>query len=183
MEKTVLVVWADGMEEIEAVTPVDLLRRAGVKVIVAGVTSLAMVGSRGIGLQADICLRDAPMDVDALILPGGKAGSDNLAASQDLRSRIKYQNNAGKFIAAICAAPALVLSPTGILDGRQATCYPGFEEHFTAEVRFVAERVVKDGHIITSRGPGTAFDFALALIRELVGETVEKEIGRGTLHY
>ena len=182
MGKTALVVWADGTEEIEAVTPVDILRRAGVQVIVAGVTHQDIKGANGIGFKADICLKDVPLDVDALILPGGKLGSDNLAASKDLRARIQYQNDAGKILAAICAAPALVLSPTGVLDGKHATCYPGFEEHFKAEVLFESERVVKDGHIITSRGPGTAFDFALALVKELVGETVEKEIGRGTLY-
>jgi protein deglycase len=164
-----LVVLAPGFEEIEAVTPIDVLRRAGVSVTVAGLSSLHVTGSHGIILTADILLSDVSAEYDALVLPGGQPGADNLAASAVLKERILRMHSRGKTIAAICAAPAVVLSPLGILTGKKATGFPGMEDEFAAGITLVDAPVVVDGNIITSRGAGTAMEFALALVKTLTG--------------
>ena len=165
---TALLVLAPGFEEIEAVTPIDVLRRAGVEVVGAGVEGTRVEGAHGIVIEADTTLADAP-EADVLILPGGLPGAQHLRESPAVQARLEAQRAAGKRIAAICAAPALALTPSGVLDGKQATCYPGFEERFGETTTFRADRVVVDGDLTTSRGPGTALEFALSLVEQLVG--------------
>lgn len=170
MAKTVVIILAEGFEEVEAVAPIDVLRRGGVRVTIAGVSERIVKSSRGIGIQADILLQDYQELPDAVILPGGLPGATNLAKAPEVAPFIKRMNKAGKIVAAICAAPAAVLAPTGILDGKKATCYPGCESDFSKATISSKDRVVVDGHIITSQGPGTALEFSLAIIRQLCGE-------------
>ena len=170
MLKTALVILAEGFEEVEAIAPVDVLRRAGVRITIAGVTDLQVKSSRKIGIEADILLRDLVEMPDAVILPGGIPGATNLAKSVEVTELVKKMNAAGKIVAAICAAPAAVLAPLGILDGRKATCYPGCESDFSKRTVHSKERVVVDGNIITSQGPGTALEFALVIAARLVGQ-------------
>ncbi|MDD4909615.1 MAG: DJ-1/PfpI family protein [Candidatus Omnitrophica bacterium] len=173
MPKKAIVILAEGFEEIEAVTPIDVLRRAGVDVIAAGLTDVKIKGSRGLVVVADKKLEESGTDFDACVLPGGSLGAKNLAASDKVRSLLIKMNQEGKIIAAICAAPALVLIPTGILKGKAATCYPGMQDSFGKNTAYKEDDVVVDGNIITSRGPATALSFALAIAEKLCGkETV-----------
>ena len=169
MAKSVLVVLAEGFEEIEAVTPIDVLRRAGLEVTTAGVSQRDVTGAHGIQVKADLVLGEFKGTPDAVVLPGGMPGAKNLSESPELARLLAKMNQEGKLIGAICAAPALVLSKIGLLDGRKATCYPSFEKNFSSKTTFSEARVVRDGHVITSRGPGSALEFALELVKELVG--------------
>lgn len=179
--KTVLVVLAEGFEEIEAITPIDVLRRAGLEVTTVGVGGREVTGSHGITVVADTTIREIAELPDAIVLPGGMPGAENLSRSGALRDLLKRMNDDGRPIGAICAAPAVALAPTGILDGRTATCYPGFENHFGKAIVFSDDRVVADGNVITSRGPGTALEFSLALAASLAGADTEKEVSQRML--
>ena len=180
MVKRALVVLAEGFEEIEAIAPIDILRRAGVRVTVAGLNELRIKSSRSFGVQADILLKDLAEEMDAVILPGGMPGATHLARSGELGALVKKMNKEGKIVAAICAAPASVLAPLGILDGKKATCYPGCEADFSGKTLYSEEPVVVDGNVITSRGPGTALEFSLEIVRRLVSqemvETLRKKM-------
>ena len=169
MKKTILLA-AEGFEEVECLTVVDLLRRAG---IICEIVSLSgnetVTGSHGIRVYADSTLSSLhPDTVDAVILPGGMPGTTNLAEDGRVLSLLREAHIAGKLIAAICAAPT-VLARAGLLSGVHATCYPGLEDKLGDAVISDGE-VVRDGSIITSRGVGTAIPFALALIRYLISE-------------
>lgn len=168
MSKTAVVVLAEGFEELEAVAPIDILRRAGVRVTIAGAGSKNIKSSRDMGVQAERLLEEIKDLPDAVILPGGLPGATNLAKAAGLAVFLKKMNEAGKLIAAICATPAVVLAPLGLLDGKKATCYPGCERDFSSKTVHSKERVVKDGNLITSQGPGTAIEFSLEIVRELV---------------
>ena len=174
----IVVLLAEGFEEIEAVTPIDILRRAGISVITVGINGTAIKGSHGIILTADTTIEDLSGNIDispyGVIIPGGMPGSVNIAESRTACSFITGINNKSGLIAAICAAPALVLSPLGILNGKSATCYPGCETSFSDKVLFSENNVVMDGNIITSRGAGTASEFALAIIRYLIDDKTAK---------
>lgn len=174
--KKVLIILAEGFEEIEAVTPIDVLRRAEIEVTVAGVSGKEVTGSHGIKISADISLEEYHGTPDAVVLPGGMPGAKNLSESRKVSEIVKKLNNEKKIVAAICAAPALALSPTGILNGKKATCFPGMEENFPSSVRFSEDRVVGDGNIITSRGAGTAMEFSLKLVEQLVGLEKAKDL-------
>lgn len=178
----VVVFLAEGFEEVEAVTPIDYLRRSGVEVLVAGIGSLSPVGARGICIQADVQADNLSGEFDGVVLPGGMPGSENLAASVDVARITKRIMLNGGMVAAICAAPAVVLGGFGLLSGRNFTCYPGFERK-VREGNFLAERVVVDGNLITSRGAGTAGDFSIALIRHLVGDAEADEIAKAVILY
>ena len=170
MKKKVLIVLADGFEELEAVAPIDVLKRAGLEVTIAGLDKSNIESARGLKILTDSKLDDIKGEFDCLILPGGGEGAENLAKSLKLKSLIKDMYNRGKLIAAICASPVLVLSPTGILKGKKATCYPGVEKEFSPDVKFVNENIVVDGNIVTSRGPGTALLFGLKIVEILIGK-------------
>ncbi len=167
--KSALIILADGFEEIEAVTVIDLLRRADIDVNVAGLTGKYVTGAHKIAVMADAELRPAmTREYDMLILPGGGPGTAALAASHEVLELVRRYDGKKAYIAAICAAPT-VLAKAGIMDGHTVTSYPGTENAFDGEF-YKTEPVVVSGHIITSRGPGTAADFSLELVKILAGE-------------
>jgi len=169
MQKKVLVVLADGFEEVEALTPVDYLRRAGAHVTVAGLGSATVRGSHSIPVVCDCLLSGTPQDGwDAVVLPGGMPGASNLASSEDVKSRIMSTFGAGGLVCAICASPAVVLGPLGILEGRKAVCYPGMDE-YAPKVHFLSSKVITDTNIITARGAGCAQEFAFEIVSALYG--------------
>ncbi len=176
MAKTAIVLLAEGFEEIEALAPVDVLRRAGIRVTIAGVDASTVKSSRGVSVGTDMLLDQVIELSDAVIVPGGMPGSTNLARSEKVSEFLKKMNESRKLIAAICAAPAVVLAPLGILDGKKATCYPGCEADFTPGTRYSAESVVTDGNVITSQGPGTALAFSLAIVEALAGTAMVKTL-------
>lgn len=176
MEK-VLVLLAEGFEEMEATISIDMLRRAGLDVIVASVSDSEIVkGSRKIKIQADIILEDLEELPDAIVLPGGMPGAENLAKSEKVNELLKKMDEENKLIASICASPPVVLAPLGLLDNKKATCYPGSEEKFNDTTISMDKKVVVDDNIITSQGPGTAFYFALEIIKYLVGDDKANEV-------
>ncbi len=181
MKRKAIIVFAPGFEEIEAVTPADILRRAEVRVELVGLETEEVEGAHGIAFRMDRTLGESE-DADAIVLPGGLPGAEHLANSKRLVRILKQQLAAGRIVAAICASPGLVLGKHGIADGRRATCYPGFEKHFGSSTTTVDDAVVKDGNLMTSRGPGTAFAFGLALARELAGEETLARLSTAMLY-
>ena len=181
MPKQVLVPIANGTEEIEAVCIIDVLRRAGAAVTVASVQTLQVTASRGTKLVADRLIstcRDETYDL--IVLPGGMPGVEHLRDSKELAAMLKRQKRDGRLYAAICAAPVVVLQHYGLLTGRRATCHPDFA-HQLENDEVVEHRVVVDGQCVTSRGPGTAIEFALKLVELLYGEHEAQEIGQHML--
>ncbi len=168
MKKRILLAMADGFEEIEAIAPADILRRAGYEVILAGVTGLEVTGAHDIVVKCYQMIEELDTNFDAIILPGGGLGAKNLADSWALNEKLLMIANNGAIVAAICAAPAVVLYPAGLLEGRKAVCYPGSEVN-APNFEFGEERVCVDGNIITSRGPGCAMEFGLAIVEKLSG--------------
>ena len=167
--KKVVVFLADGFEEIEGLTVVDLLRRAGVEVVTASVKGKKEInGAHQIMVLADELIEDIDYaKVDMVVLPGGMPGTLNLAKCEMVVNIVKEFHESGKEIAAICAAPS-ILGDLGILAGKNAVCYPGFEERLSGAI-VSEEQVIADGNITTSRGLGTAIPFALKLIEKSVG--------------
>lgn len=181
-QPTVLVPLAEGFEELEAITIIDLLRRAEIEVVVAGLEDGPIRASRDTVHLADMTLDQAlQRSYEMVVLPGGLPGADHLNADPRIRTLLQQMAADGKYTAAICAAPK-VLADAGLLEGREATSYPGFLEASSATVVEGVD-VVTDGKIVTSRGPGTAMDFALELIELLLGaekrEQVETPLVRG----
>lgn len=174
----VLIPLADGCEELEAVTLIDLLRRAGVEVTTAGLKPGIVKASRGVQLVPDVTLDVALQDAyDMVVLPGGMPGATHLKDDARILDLLQKMAAAGKYTAAICAAP-MVLAEAGVLAGKRATSYPGFLDGLPGvDVR--AEAVVQDGTVLTSRGPGTAMDFALALIEALAGRATRDQVEAG----
>lgn len=174
---TVLVPIADGTEEIEAVSIIDVLRRAGAEVTVASVgEALQITASRGVRIVADCAIEDCREDTfDLIVLPGGIPGAEHLRDSQTLLALLRRHQAAGGWYGAICAAPAVVLSHHGLLGGRQATSHPAFADRM-GDGQAVASRVVVDGKCVTSQGPGTALEFALTLVALLMGDAKAKEV-------
>ena len=176
--KTALILFAEGSEELEAVTVVNLLRRAGVTVIVAGLHAGPLRGSRGTMLLPDTTLDEAlAQQYDMVVLPGGQPGTNNLKADERVLKLVRQMHDAGKYVAAICAAPS-VLATAGLLDGKHATSFPGALDPFPRVLR-QPQAVVEDGKLITSRGPGTAMDFALMLVERLMGHAKRMEVEEG----
>ncbi len=179
-----LVPLAEGFEEIEAVSIIDILRRGGVEVQSAylpGEFATDLVtGANGITVQADVPLATAGVDeYDIIVLPGGWGGTNRLAEDPTAQRLLKEFAAAGKWVAAMCAAP-YALHVAGVLSKRY-TCYPGVEEQIRPEDRVADEKVVVDGKVITSQGPGTAICFALEIVRQLVGEESYNAVREGTL--
>jgi len=176
----VALILAPGFEEVEALTAADFLRRAGVDVKLVGVGAGRIVGSHDIVVEADVSLEDLEGEPEAVVVPGGMPGAENVAAAEKALEMIRKVHAKGGLVAAICAAPAVVLQPAGVLQGRRVTCYPGFEDRFRG-CSFVEERVVVDGNVVTSRGPGTAAEFSIKLVEILAGPEAAEEIRRKTL--
>jgi len=176
--KTVLVLFADGSEELEAVTVVNILRRAGITVTLAGLTAGALRGSRGTMLMPDTALDSVLHDsFDMVVLPGGQPGTKHLQADARVLKLVQQMSAQGKYVSAICAAPS-VLAAAGLLDGKQATCFPTCLDGFP-KVHVQSVAIVEDGKLITSRGPGTAMDFALTLVERLAGHAKRLEVETG----
>jgi len=182
MTKKVLVPIANGTEEIEAVSIIDTLRRSGAEVTVASVEATLMVtASRGTKLVADISIAECADEIyDCIAIPGGMPGAEHLRDCEILTALLHALRDAGRLYSAICAAPVVVLQHHGLLAGRTATCHPSFVSQIVNPVH-VEKRVVVDGNCITSRGPGTAIEFALALIEVLYGAEKAREIGQQML--
>lgn len=171
MTISVIISLADGFEEIEAITPIDVLRRAGFDVVSVGMAGkTTATGSHGVVFQVD-----KPWDAvasetpDLLVLPGGMPGSKNLGEHDGLRAMAKRVADSGGTLAAICAAPAFTLGSWGLLSGKSATCYPGCESTCSDPVAWRPDGVVVDGKTITAKGPGKALDFALTIVAQLSG--------------
>lgn len=174
---TVLVPLAAGCEELEAVTLIDLLRRAQIEVVVAGLEPGPVRCSRGTVIQPDVTLDDAiTREYDMIALPGGQPGARNLERDPRVRELLHRMAAGGKYTAAICAAPK-VLAEVGVLDDRRATAFPGtLDPAAYPRIHLEGRAVVTDGKVVTSRGPGTAMDFALALVALLAGEEKRDEV-------
>lgn len=170
---------AEGFEEVEALCPLDLLRRAGVKIMTVGVGGKVIRGAHGIEVIADITTYEAPAllkknPLDMLILPGGMPGTLNLQADETVNAFIDSAVENHKYLAAICAAP-LILGERGLLDGVAATCYPGFEDKLTG-AKISDEKVVRDGLYVTGKGMGATLEFGLELVRVLVSDEKADEL-------
>ena len=180
---TSYVFFADGFEEIEALSVVDVLRRAGMSVVTVSINFNAQaVGAHGVPVVTDAVIADIPADVDAewLVLPGGMPGASNLAACAPLVSLLRSQYEAGRGVAAICASPSVVFGPLGFVNGRKAVCYPGMEDGLAgADVQ--SSQVAVDGNVITGNGPAAASRFALAIVEQTVGADAADQVAQGML--
>ena len=176
----VVVFLADGFEEIEALTPVDILRRAGVTVTLAGVTGMEVTGSHGITVKTDLAAEDVgPAQLDAMVLPGGLPGTHNLEASPAVQHCIESCVKEGKLVAAICAAPS-ILAHKGLLAGKNATAFPSFQKDLTEGGAVLSSAyVVRDGQFLTARGMGVSTQFGLALTAALVSPEKAAQIQDG----
>ncbi|MGB8516557.1 MAG: DJ-1 family glyoxalase III [Gallionella sp.] len=176
--KSALVLFAEGSEELEAVTVVNILRRGGVQVSLAGLTNGVLRGSRGILLQPDTTLEAAlDKNFDMVVLPGGQPGTNHLKADVRVLQLVQKMVAQDKFVTAICAAPA-VLAAAGLLNEKRATSFPTCLDDYPRVAQQTAA-VVEDGKLITSRGPGTAMDFALTLLERLMGAEKRMEVEAG----
>ena len=171
MSFSVFVVLAEGFEEIEAITPIDVLRRAGLDVTTVGLSGKTITGAHGVPLLADRTWDEvAALTPDVLLLPGGIPGSKNLGEHSGLKKMAKRVADSDRWLAAICAAPALTLASWDLLSGRKATCYPGCESHFPPDVKHQQIPVVVDGRIITACGVGATMEFSLQLVALLLDQ-------------
>ena len=180
MNKKVLVPIADGIEEIEAVCIIDTLRRAGAEVTVASVSgSLQITASRGVNITADALIGDCTnKQYDLVVLPGGGKGAENLRDSKELINILKNQQKQGGLYGAICASPAVVLEAHDLIGKKNATCFPSLRNKLQNPSD---ARVVVDGNLATSQGPGTAIEFALKLVEILFGKVKAAEVGKAML--
>ncbi|MBQ0010474.1 MAG: DJ-1/PfpI family protein [Ruminococcus sp.] len=179
--KKVAVFFADGTEEAEALVPVDLLRRAGAQVEIIGVGGKKPVGSHGITVMADKRLSAVKGEYDLLVLPGGMPGTLNLQKEEKIASMLREQVGRGGLCAAICAAPS-ILGALGLLAGKKAVCYPGFEDKLTGAVlQPDGVTVAWDGNVITAKGMGVATEFGLTLVMALYGKEKAEELGASVI--
>jgi len=171
-----IILLAEGFEECEALTPADVLRRAGVEVSLVSISDeLVVTGAHGIRVLCDVLLEELDGTVpDVLILPGGLKGTEALGASQQVKALIEKSVNAGKYLGAICAAPS-VLGKMGYLDGRKIACYPGFEKYMERANK-TGNKVEVDGMFITAEGMGVSLEFALKITELLFDADVSKDI-------
>ena len=170
---------ADGFEEIEALAPVDFLLRAGVEVKTVGVSGKFCKGTHGINVEADISLDEVVLDdnLQGIVLPGGMPGAENLNNSEDVQKAIDYCAENDKIIGAICAAP-FILGRKGLLNGKNATCFPGFEDELEG-ASLVESGVIIDGQFVTAKGAGVAWEFGAAICSIITGEEKALQILRG----
>lgn len=175
---------ANGFEDIEALAPVDILRRGGVDVKTVSVTGSEMVESaHGVTVKADLVFESAGdfSDADLLMLPGGMPGAANLNAHEGVRTVVKRHHDGGGRVAAICAAP-MVLASLGILDGKRATCYPGFEKCFGASTEYTGALFEEDGNVITGEGPAAALPYAYRILGYYVPDAKVDELEKGMMY-
>jgi len=171
---------AEGFEEIEAVSLIDVMRRGGIEVIVAGVEKELIIGANGITVKADTDIKEVKADdLDMVVLPGGWGGTHILAEEESVQQLLRDMKEKEKIVGAICAAP-FALKQAGVLNDHY-TCYPSVEEQIGTDGYTDKEKVVIDGNVMTSRGPGTAICFGLAIVRKLVGEDVYEQLKGGLL--
>ncbi|XP_057322392.1 protein dj-1beta-like [Microplitis mediator] len=182
-KKSAILLMADGAEEMEAVITADVLRRAGIAVTIASITGNDCIKcSRDVKICADAQLDAVKNDTfDAVILPGGLGGSKALASSKEVGELLKKQENEGRVIAAICAAPT-ALKAHGIAQGKQITSYPSMKDQLTDYYKYLEDIVVTDGNIITSRGPATAYAFGLAIVEKLLNKEAAVPVAKGMLY-
>ncbi|KAF4525072.1 hypothetical protein B566_EDAN001986 [Ephemera danica] len=184
MSKTALVLLAEGAEEMEIITPADTLRRAGVKVTIAGLAgNSAVICSRDVKIVPDDSLENAIKNgpYDAVILPGGLKGAENLGNSAVVGSLVTQQESEGRLVAAICAAPT-ALKKHGVGKGKRVTSYPSVKDKMEGDgYTYCEDRVVVDGQLITSRGPGTALEWSLAIVNNLMGEETMNTLKKAML--
>lgn len=175
----VYILLADGFEEAEAIVPADLLRRAGADVALVGVTGPMVTGGHGVAVRCDVTLDQVDFDaLEMLVLPGGMGGVENLGKSSAAMELVRRTARSGRYLAAICAAPTL-LGGLGLLEGRQAVCYPGMESAMTGARAKPGNSVVTDGALITGEGPGAAFPFGLKLVEALKGAEAARQVADG----
>ena len=178
--KKVYVFLADGFEDVEALIPVDVWRRGGLDVTTVSISDFPLVQSaHGVNIEADMMIEQIDCsDADLIFLPGGMPGATNLFENKEVCKAVVDQQMGGKKVAAICASPAVVLAPLGILEGKKATCYPGFEQ-VLAETTYTADLVTVDGNVTTGEGPAAAFPFAYELLAQLVDKQTADQIAEG----
>ncbi len=180
-EKKVLVLLAPGYEELEAVAVVDILRRAGIKVVIAGITEGPVPSAREVRIVPDVHIDDIRGDeFDLIFLPGGIDGTENLAGDERVMDMLRRQIRANRAIGAICAAPAVVLDRHGLVSGKNITCHPVCQKD-VKQAMLSGERVVEDGALITSQAPGTAVELAFRLVEFLAGRDRALEVNKGVL--
>ena len=180
MKKKVLVPVANGIEEIEAITIIDTLRRADVDVTVASVNELEIKGAHEIKIISDKKINDCQNEIyDLVVCPGGLPGAEHLRDSEVLIEILNKHKDQDRYIGAICASPALVLQSHGLLEGRSSTCYPSFMDLLSQPDK--TSKVVVDGKFVTSQGPGTALEFSIKLVEILVGYEKAEELSKGML--
>lgn len=180
MKKNAVLFLADGFEEVEALATVDVLRRAGVDVTIAGVTGEECVGAHGIKVCTDKKVEDVVFeDYDAFICPGGGQGAENLKNSPIVKSLLLSAFDSDKLVAAICAAP-MVLEAAGFMNGKKCTIYPGMEGCLD-EAKYIDQNIVIDNNIITAAGPAITFDFAFKLVEYLVGKNIADRVATDML--
>lgn len=180
--KKVYVFLADGFEDVEALIPIDVWRRGGVDVTTVSISDFPLVQSaHGVNIETDIMFEQGEFDdADLIFLPGGMPGASNLFEHKGVCKAVVDQHMAGKKVAAICASPAVVLAPLGILEGKRATCYPGFEQALKgAGAQYTGDLVTVDGNITTAEGPAAAFPYAYELLSQLVSPEVSDQIAEG----
>ena len=180
--KKVYVFLADGFEDVEALIPIDVLRRGGVDVTTVSITDFPLVQSaHGVNVEADIMFEQGEFDdADLIFLPDGMPGATNLFEHKGVCKTVVDQHMAGKKVAAICASPAVVLAPLGILEGKKATRYPGFESVLAEnDATYTGDLFTVDGNVTTGEGPAAAFPFAYELLSQLVNKQTADQIAEG----
>ncbi len=180
--KKVYVFLADGFEDVEALIPIDVLRRGGVDVTTVSISDFPLVNSaHGVNVEADIMFEQGDFsDADLIFLPGGMPGASNLFAHKGVCKAVVDQFATGKKVAAICASPAVVLAPLGILEDKKATCYPGFESALAENnATYTGALFTVDGNVTTGEGPAAAFPFAYELLSQLVNKQTSDQIAEG----
>ncbi|GKT27296.1 Protein/nucleic acid deglycase DJ-1 like protein [Aduncisulcus paluster] len=183
MTKNVFVILANGCETIEAMSPIDVLRRAGCHVTTLSLSSSVEVKTaQDVIVKADKSIGSVSSIPDAIVLPGGLGGAKNIAASSPLKSLCKSILDNGGHVCAICATPGVALAPWGMLHGKRATCYPSFEKSFHSSTTYVDEQVVVDGQIVTSAGPGTALPFSYKILEVLGMKEKASQLSKGMLY-